>query len=316
MDNVEKRLPSAASQRDSGRQLLGSRWLSFKYLAVLPFFFVLVVLTLQPAWMLLRLSISEVAFVEGQLEWSFVGARYLETLSEDPIAPTAIRNTLIFVAIVVPVETLVGLALALGVSRTGGMARIYKSVIVLPLLIPAVAIGTLWRLMYDYNYGVITQTLLWLGIENPPLWTADPSTALLSVIIVDVWHWSSFMFLIMLAGVQSIPPEPISAARVDGANEFQLHRHIIIPLMLPTIISAMMLRTIFAFKVFDQVFVLTDGGPGQSTQVISLYIYKVFSEQFRLGYAGFLALLMALIIGAIVFVFVRVNGLILRRMYS
>ena len=104
------------------------------------------------------------------------------------------------------------------------------------------------------------------------------------------------MFLIMLAGIESIPPSLLEAARVDGANERSIIRRVILPMMAPTILVAMLLRTILAFKVFDQIFVLTSGGPGTATQVISMHIYKVFSEQFRLGYAAFLSLLVAAII--------------------
>jgi multiple sugar transport system permease protein len=118
--------------------------------------------------------------------------------------------------------------------------------------------------------------------------------------IVDFWHWTSFLFLILLAGVESLPFDLYEAARVDGATEFQVFRYITLPLLRPTIIVAMMLRTIFAFKVFDQIFLLTSGGPGTATEVISLYIYKVFFVQNRLGYGAFLALMMALIMGIFV----------------
>ncbi len=136
----------------------------------------------------------------------------------------------------------------------------------------------------------------------------------MSVIIVDVWHWTSFIFLIMLASVESLPPSLLEAARVDGTGEWQLFRYIILPLMAPTILIAMMLRTILAFKVFDQIFVLTSGGPGTATQVISMHIYKVFSEQFRLGYASFLSLLTALIMTVFVIGYLWANGEVRKRL--
>lgn len=287
---------------------------SFKYWALLPLILFLVFFTLLPIVELFRLSVSEIKFVEGQQIRDFVGLQHLETMRNDFLVPIAIRNTLIFVVAAVLIETVLGFALAVAVSRTKVLAVLYRSVVIIPLLIPAVAIGTMWGLMYDFNYGFFTQFLISIGVQNPPLWTADPDLALISIIIVDVWHWTSFMFLIMLAGVESLPVELTEAARVDGANERQTLRYVIIPMMLPTIIVAMMLRTILAFKVFDQIFVLTTGGPGTATQVISMHIYKVFSEQSRLGYAAFLSLAVALIMCVFVAFYLWASSIVRRKL--
>jgi multiple sugar transport system permease protein len=280
---------------------------NFKYWALLPTILVLLFLTLQPGIQLVRMSFSNVQFVEGSLEWTYVGLRHLDTAMSDPVVPAALRNTLIFVVVVVIIETALGLVLALTVSRVGRSSALYRAVFITPILIPPIAIGTMWRLMYDYNYGIINQLLHSIGISGP-LWTADPNLALISVMIVDVWHWTSFLFLILLAGVESLPHELNEAARVDGATELQVYRHIILPLLRPTIIVALMLRTILAFKVFDQIFLLTGGGPGTASQVISLYIYKVFFEQFRLGYGAFLALIMACLISIFVVFYLWINS--------
>ena len=125
---------------------------------------------------------------------------------------------------------------------------------------------------------------------------------------MDVWHWTSFVFLIMLAGVESLPHELGEAARVDGASEVQVYRHIFLPLLRPTIIVALMLRTILAFKVFDQIFLLTGGGPGTSSEVISLYVYKVFFVQGRMGYGALLALITALIMSVFVVAYQWLNS--------
>jgi len=273
---------------------------SFRLWALLPLLVVLIVFTLLPILQLLQMSVSELEFVEGELVSEFIGLGQLDNLAKDPIAGIALKNTLVFVVAVVLIETVTGFCLAVAISRTKTLSILYRSVVIIPLLIPPVAIGTMWSLMYDYNYGLFTTILIELGVQYPPLWTADPDLALISVIIVDVWHWTSFMFLIMLAGIESIPPPLLEAARVDGATELRTIRYVILPMMAPTILVAMLLRTILAFKVFDQIFVLTSGGPGTATQVISMHIYKVFSEQFRLGYAAFLSLMVA----AFMFIFV------------
>jgi multiple sugar transport system permease protein len=286
--------------------------LAFRNWAIMPALLLLILLTLQPALQLVAMSVSEVEFKEGVLQWEYVGDKHFQEMLSDPVVPDAFRNTLVYVVVVVIVETALGLVLALAVSRVTRMVGLYRAILVVPILIPPVAIGTIWRLMYDYNYGAINPLLGLFGIKGPT-WTADPNLALISVMIVDFWHWTSFLFLILLAGVESLPHELNEAARVDGASEWQIYRHVVLPLLRPTILVAMMLRTIFAFKVFDQVFVLTGGGPGTASTVISMYIYKVFFVQFRLGYGALLALVTALLVSIFVIFYQWLNTLVRER---
>jgi multiple sugar transport system permease protein len=279
---------------------------TFQYWTVAPLVITLLLLVAYPSYQLFRMSVSEVDIVKGETVWEFVGLKHLETARQDPVVPTALKNTLVFVIAVVIIETVLALVISLLVSRSNHFVGLYRTVLLIPLLVPPIAIGTMWRLMYDYNYGFINQALAVFGIPGPT-WTADPQLAMPSVILVDLWHWTSFMFLIILAGLESLPQEVNEAARVDGASESQILRYITLPLLRPTLLTAVMLRTIFAFKVFDEIFLLTGGGPGTATEVISLYIYDVFSGQFRLGYASFLALGLALIISIFVIFYRRVG---------
>lgn len=292
---------------------------TFRFWALLPTLLAMALLTIYPVGQLLRMSVSELSFVRGELVWTSVGLKHFETLRNDAVIVDALRNTLVFVAAVVSVEVILGLILALLVSRVRRFAWLYRGIYMIPLLIPAIAIGTMWRLMYDPNYGVINKLLFDLGLmdyQSLPLWTADPDIALLTVMIVDVWHWTSFLFLIMLAGIESLPHELAEAARVDGANERQIYRHVFLPLLRPTILVALMLRTILAFKVFDEIFLLTGGGPGTSTEVISLYIYKVYFVQSRLGYGALLALVAALIMSVFVIGYQLLNNYLNRERYA
>lgn len=279
---------------------------TIQYWTLVPLILVLIFLALNPALQLIRMSVSEVDIIEGQPQWEFVGLKHLFTALEDPVVPIALKNTLVFVVSVVIIEVVLALVLAILVSRSTRLVGLYRTTVLIPLLIPPIAIGTMWRLMYDFNYGIINQTLALFGIVGPT-WTADPQLAMPSVIIVDVWHWTSFLFLIILAGLESLPHELTEAARVDGASEFQAYRYVLLPLLRPTLITAVMLRTIFAFKVFDEIFLLTGGGPGTATEVVSLYIYEVFSGQFRLGYASFLALALAVLISMFVIFYQCLN---------
>ncbi|HOV49242.1 MAG TPA: sugar ABC transporter permease [Anaerolineae bacterium] len=279
---------------------------TFQYWTIAPLVITLLLLMAYPSLQLLRMSVSEVDIVKGQAVWEFVGLKHLETARQDPVVPVALRNTLVFVIAVVIIETLLALTISILVSRSRHLVGLYRTVLLIPLLVPPIAIGTMWRLMYDYNYGFINQALAVFGIAGLT-WTADPKLAMPSIILVDLWHWTSFMFLIILAGLESLPQEVNEAARVDGASESQILRYITLPLLRPTLLTAVMLRTIFAFKVFDEIFLLTGGGPGTATEVISLYIYNVFSRQFRLGYASFLALGLAFIISIFVIFYRRVG---------
>ncbi|GJQ34589.1 MAG: sugar ABC transporter permease [Anaerolineaceae bacterium] len=280
---------------------------TFQYWTVAPLVIVLLLLVAYPTFQLLRMSVSEVDIVKGEAVWEFVGLKHLETARQDQVVPTALKNTLVFVVAVVIIETFLALVISILVSRSKHLVGLYRTVLLIPLLVPPIAIGTMWRLMYDYNYGFINQALKLIGIVAVPTWTADPQLAMPSVVLVDLWHWTSFMFLIILAGLESMPQEINEAARVDGASEFQILRYVTLPLLRPTLITAIMLRTIFAFKVFDEIFLLTGGGPGTATEVISLYIYKVFSGQFRLGYASFLALGLSVIISVFVIFYRRLG---------
>jgi multiple sugar transport system permease protein len=279
---------------------------TFQYWTIAPLVITLILLVAYPTYQLIRMSVSEVDIVKGETVWEYVGLKHLETALQDPVVPTALKNTLVFVVAVVILETTLSVIIALLVSRSKHLVGLYRTVLLIPLLVPPIAIGTMWRLMYDYNYGFINQMLRLLNITGPT-WTADPQLAMPSIILVDLWHWTSFMFLIILAGLESLPQELNEAARVDGATESQVLRYITFPLLRPTLITAVMLRTIFAFKVFDEIFLLTGGGPGTATEVISLYIYDVFSGQFRLGYAAFLALGLAAIISVFVIFYRRLG---------
>ena len=280
---------------------------TFQYWTVAPLVIVLLLLVAYPTFQLLRMSVSEVDIVKGEVVWEVVGLKHLETALQDQLVPIALRNTLVFVVAVVVIETFLALVISILVSRSKHLVGLYRTVLLIPLLVPPIAIGTMWRLMYDYNYGFINQALKLFGVIALPTWTADPQLAMPSVVLVDLWHWTSFMFLILLAGLESMPQEVNEAARVDGASESQILRYITLPLLRPTLITAVMLRTIFAFKVFDEIFLLTGGGPGTATEVISLYIYDVFSSQFRLGYASFLALGLSVIISVFVIFYRRLG---------
>lgn len=272
-------------------------WLNdtFQYWALLPAVLLFVFLTLYPMLNILRMSISKIDFAHGEFVWTFTGLQNWRTLAQDWLFRVALRNTLFFVVATVATEMALGLALGLLASQISFGKGIYRTIMVLPILVPAVAIGCMWRLMYDYDFGIFNQVLTALHLPAQA-WLANPRLAMLSVILVDMWHWVPFVFLILLAGLEAMPVEVLEAANVDGANAWQRLWYVILPLIRPTFSVALMFRTIFAFKVFDEIFLLTSGGPGTATEVVSLHIYKVFFAENRLGYGAALSVLVISII--------------------
>lgn len=262
---------------------------SFRYWSLLPALLLFAALTLYPLLNLVRMSVSTVAFAHGAETWTFTPLRNFEALLDDDVVRPAVVNTLVFVGVSVAIEMFLGTALAIAVAGLSRAKRLVRTVAILPILVPPVAIGSMWKLMYNYDFGIFNQTLVALG-AMPVNWLGSTSVALWSVIAVDVWHWVPFVFLILFAAVEGLPPDLLEAAHVDGATRRQALRFVVLPLLRPAIVVAFLFRAILAFKVFDEVFLLTAGGPGTSTELVNLHLYKVFFEQNRLGYGAVLSL--------------------------
>ena len=265
-------------------------WLNatFRYWSLLPAVIVFIALTGYPMVNLLRMSVSTVEFRGGQDIWSFTPARNFAALMSDPgLAPT-VRNTLIFVIVAVAAEMIIGLALALLVGSMTRGKGVMRTIMIVPILVPPVAIGSMFKLMFNHDFGLFNQMLALLGL-GPVSWLGSPSLALWSVVLVDIWHWVPFVFLILFAAVEGLPREVLEAGRVDGATRWQLLWRVTLPLLAPAITVALLFRAILAFKAFDEVFLLTGGGPGTSSELLSLHLFKVFFEQNQLGYGAMLS---------------------------
>ncbi len=281
----------------------------FKLLAVLPAAILLLALTVYPLLELFHMSTLKISFSNAEMVREPAFWDNLTKLFDDWIYRRALVNTLIFVAVSTSVEMVLGFALALAVSELVRGRGLVRTAMLLPILIPPVAIGNIWRLMYNPEFGVINSLLAMVGLPALDL-LGSTQTALLAVIIVDVWHWTPLVFLILLAGLEALPDELMEASSIDGASYIQKLVYIIIPLMWPAIMVAFIFRSIVAFKVFDQIFLLTSGGPGTSSEVVSLYVYKVFFQQNQLGYGAMLAIITI----AIVCVYLGTFALMQRRM--
>ncbi|NPV54245.1 MAG: sugar ABC transporter permease [Firmicutes bacterium] len=295
---------------NSPRKEYIARWfdVGFKYWALIPLFIILLLFTVYPFAELLRMSVSTLSLSGGRFIWAYSGLANLYKVLADKIFIIALKNTLIFVIATVGLELILGLGLALVANTVKRMANFYRAILILPILVPPIAISTVWRLMYNPNFGLINALLQRMALPGQT-WLSDIRLAMVAVIAVDVWHWTSYVFLILLAGLQALPSEPFEAAKVDGASDLHAFLYVTLPLLKPTIAVAVMFRTLYAFKVFDEIFLLTSGGPGTATEVTSTYIYRVFFNQYQMGYGAFLSILVI----AVVMMFILTYQRMLRR---
>lgn len=214
----------------------------------------------------------------------FVGlANYGKTL-EYELFQTALQNTAVFSLIGVALEFVLGLGVALLVTGEGMGMRLARSILLIPMIMTPVVVGVTWRILLN-QFGLINYLLGLAGIP-PVQWLAESDKAMISVIMVDVWEWTPFVMIVMVAALASLPGEPFRAARVDGASSWQIFWHITLPMLRPVIVITLLMRLIDAVKVFDTIFILTQGGPGYATEMLSSYIYKQGLRYFNMGFAA------------------------------
>jgi multiple sugar transport system permease protein len=253
-----------------------------------PALLVLLLLTALPLADLVVMSFFDVRWANGAAVRTPVGLANYAALPADGLVRAGLLNTVAFTLAAATLEMALGLALAVLCSRVGRVGALYRTVFLLPVLIPGIVIGAVWKLLYNYDFGPLNQALGALGLE-PQDWLGSASLALPSVILVDVWHWTPFCFLLLLAALESLPQEVCEAARVDGASGWQELRWVTLPMLAPAIGVTFLFRAMTALKVFDEVYLLTGGGPGTATEVVSFTIYRRFFTEDRPGYGSALA---------------------------
>ena len=265
-----------------------------KYLPLLlfsPAIIILLALTIYPTIFCYGLSLYSYSFGDPFYKREFVGlANYVRILTGYDFW-NSLQVTLIFTGATVGLEVIIGLAVALLLNQGLRGERLFRVIMLLPLVTTPVVVGLTWRALFNYEYGIINYYLGALGLPTPN-WLGSINTGLLSVIIVDCWQWTPFTSLILLAGLQALPREPYEAAMIDGGSRVQIFRNITLPLLRPSIIVAIIFRAIDTFKAFDNIYVLTQGGPGDTTEVLSFWAYKTGFWFFRMGESAALAILM------------------------
>ena len=274
---------------------------SLAYLLIAPAIAVLLALSIYPLFYAIRISLQTES--AAGVRWSLQNFARLVT---DTFFLTALAHTFVYAATALTIEFLLGLGLAMLLNSRIRGRGLFRATLLAPMMLPAVVVGVVWRLMLNPNFGAINGTLKSIGLSTDALtWTASPKLAMVSVIMADVWQWTPFMFLILLAGLRAIPQEPYEAALIDGSTAWQTFRHITLPLLKPAILIALLLRTMDLLRVFDQIFILTEGGPGFATETVSLYIYRTAFRFSNFGYAAAMSFVLLLITNVISMGYIR-----------
>jgi multiple sugar transport system permease protein len=292
--NVEGALLGA--RRTARRRSRQSR---IAWLLTAPALAILLALTLAPAAYLIYSSFFDFTLL-GETPRRYVGlGNYADVFSNVTIRHDFVV-TLLFVGLAVSIEMVVGLLLAIPLARRTASNGVASTLLLLPFAMTPAVSAIIWRQLLDPNFGWIDFYLGKLGLMGQPVeWLSHPTTAWIALIWVDVWQWTPFVTLILIAGLQGVPEEPRQAAAVDGATRWQQLRYITLPLLKPFIAIALLLRLVEAFKTFATVKILTGGGPGRTTELVNLTIYRVALEDFSIGAAAALGVVFLILLVAI-----------------
>lgn len=284
--------------------LSGRRRKTVGFLMVLPLLAVLLGLTMYPFAYMVYMSFFRYSLASWEKP-EFIGFGNYRDILRDRTATSSIDFTLLILVVAVPLEILLGLAIAFLLRDTFG-ERVFRSALLVPMMVPAVVAGIAWKMLYNFEFGPINYFLSLLGIPKIS-WLGTQFFSRLGVILIDVWQWTPFVFLVLYAGLQSLPRDIVEASLVDGASGFAAFRYIELPLLRPLVFVVCIIRVIDALKIFDIVYMVTFGGPGSSTHSYSFYIYKVgVSFGWDIGYASALSVLLLIAVMLLVNLLIRV----------
>ena len=229
---------------------------------------------------------------------TFVGlANYLR-LPQDPRFVEAVGHTLVYTALSVLLPLVFGTFAAVVFHANFPGRGLLRGIFIMPMMATPVAIALVWTMMFHPQLGVLNYLLSLVGIP-PQLWVFHPATVIPSLVLVETWQWTPLVMLIVLGGIAAIPAEPYESAQIDGANLWQMFRYITLPLIMPFLFIAAMIRMIDAVKSFDIIFAITQGGPGSASETVNLYLYSVAFTYYDLGYGSAIAVMLFLLVVAL-----------------
>jgi len=232
----------------------------------------------------------------------YVGIKNYASLLKDSQYLGSLITTLIYVTFAVLVEAVLGMVIALLLDRESRAMNLVRTVILVPTVFTPLVAGLVWKALYHPDLGMVTYYLRAIGLNIGRGLTVERSSALLSVMIVDIWEWTPLVVIVLLSGLKGLPTEPYEAAALDGASALRTFFQITLPLLRPTVVVALLIRTLDALKVFDTIWAITGGGPGTSTTVANLRIYEVGMQNLKIGYAASLSnvlLILGIVVGVL-----------------
>lgn len=303
MENA--RVPAASTVaivRPTYDQVTAKRDRGASYAFLMPTILLILVLSIFPLIFSLVLAFMswDLSRLEGGVR--FVGLQNFITLINDSRFWNTARVTIIFVVGSVTLQYVLGLGLAMLLNQEIRFRRFFRVAFLVPMMLTPAAVGYVGRMLFNEGQGPINDIIKHLGGPTIP-WLSNSAMALPSLILLDTWEWVPFMTIVLLAGLQSLPPEVFESARVDGANEWQIFRSITLPMLAAVSVTVVLIRALEAFKLFDIVMVMTGGGPGTATETVTMYAYTVGMKNGNLGYASAIAytLLIMIIISSTLF---------------
>lgn len=268
---------------------------TFVYWMIFPSIIFLLLMTVFPVFYTIFYSFTDYYYLSTSAQ-NFIGFKnYFQALTDASFL-NSVWVTIKFMFLAVSLETLFGLVLALFLNYyQTRRASAIRTIFLLPSLLPPVTVALMWQMMLSNQDGIINRVIESLGFGKIH-WLVDPSIALYSILLIDIWQWTPFAFLLLYATLQTIPKEQYEASRLDGANSWQTFFYIVLPNISQGIFLVVLLRTIDTFRLFDKVNILTKGGPANSTSTITQYVYKNGIENLQIGFSSAVTILMILLV--------------------
>lgn len=272
---------------------------AFRYLLVAPAVFFILLIGLYPFIKLIVASFQNISLFDDIR--SFQGLLNYERLLSDDRLWQSIVRTLLFTAVALPIELVLGYLLAVLFLEKIPFKAALISIILLPTIISPIVAGATWRLMLDQRFGPVNQIISWLaGTDVKLLWTVSASLVWPAILIAEVWQWTPFMFLLLYAALSNVDREQLEAAQIDGASWWMTFRRIVLPAIMPVMFIAVLIRALDLFRVFDLVWTMTQGGPGTATETLSIYAYQMAFREFEISYSAAIAFLVIFLLTVVV----------------
>lgn len=278
--NIEAQKTDGFFLRNESKFLIGPALLYLALFSIFPLIYSLV--------------ISFFEFDRVANKWNFLGLRNYKELLTDKVFWNSIVVTGLMVGVALIFEVVVGVSLAIFFGQKLKGSKFVRAILITPMILNPVVVGLMWRALLNPQWGLLNWFIGFFGVHRPPIWLADPKWTLWTLIVVDIWQWTPFIFVVVFARYQALPSDVFESARVDGASPLKIIHHITLPLVSSAIVFAAIFRGIDSFRTFDLVYGLTFGGPGRSTTTLSFYSFENGFVYYRYGFSSALAYIMVI----------------------